>query len=154
MWEVKSIFQISLLPLLFTTLACGWLGGGIVNWTPSLLSWLALFFGGAIRTYGMVGASFFHVSYLVQSVAIITAFLIGLGFVTIGADVDLIFGFMSGMLIAGIAVFVVKSYLAEKQPNTIIFSLVGLLVLFGISLGINLTLSMANLGLLIPHSRV
>ena len=97
----------------------------------------------------MVGASFFHVSYLVQSVAIITAFLIGLGFVTIGADVDLIFGFMSGMLIAGIAVFVVKSYLAEKQPNTIIFSLVGLLVLFGISLGINLTLSMANLGLLI-----
>jgi len=102
----------------------------------------------------MVGASFFHVSYLVQSVAIITAFLIGLGFVTIGADVDLIFGFMSGMLIAGIAVFVVKSYLAEKQPNTIIFSLVGLLVLFGISLGINLTLSMANLGLLIPHSRV
>ena len=145
--KAKSIFQISLLPLLFITLACGWLGGFVVSWTPSMLSWLALFFGWAIGTYGMVGASVSHVNYLVQSVAVITALSIGLGLVAIGADVDLILGFMSWMLIAGMATFVVKSYLVGKYPKKIILWLVGLLVLFGISLGINLTLPTTNISL-------
>jgi hypothetical protein len=145
--EVKSIFKVSLLSLLFTTLACGRLGASVVSWTPSLLSWLALIFGWAIGTYGVVGASFSHVSYLVQSVAIITALSIGLGLVSIGGDVDLILGFMSSIPMAGMAAFVVKSYLTEKQPKVVVFLLVGLLILFGISLGINLTLSMANTGL-------
>ncbi|MFM1843627.1 MAG: hypothetical protein RLZZ490_2370 [Cyanobacteriota bacterium] len=145
--EAKSIFQISLLPLLFIALVCGWLGGFVVSWTPSPLSWLALLGGWAVGAYGMVGASIFHVNYLVQSVAVITALSIGLGLVSMGGDVDLILGFISGLLMVGVGGYVVKSYLLKKYSKSMIFSLVGLSILFGISLGVNLALPQGNFGL-------
>ncbi len=142
--KMKNLIYTSLIMLLCTALVCGWLSGKMVGFTPSITNWLALASGLKIGSFGGYGASFAKINLFVKSVAIMTSITVLGSFLGLGVDVDLIMGFIAGLVVSCTAGIVIKFYVEKNCPRKMAIAIACLTSILGISLGIDLSLSMGN----------
>jgi Protein kinase domain len=142
--KIKNIFYDSLIVLFIIALICGWLSGKMVGFTPNLINWLVFLLGLIIGIIGGYGASFSKTDLFIKAISSITSLIIIIGLFGFGLDVDLIVGFVAGLIVTCTAGMMIKFYL-EKDCSLILSSTLALLTaIFGISCGIYLTISNSN----------
>lgn len=142
--RVKNILYTSLIVLFAVALICGWLSGIMVNFNPNLINWLVFILGLIIGIFGGYGASFSKIDWFVKAVGSMTSLIIIVGFIGLGSDVDLIVGFIAGLIVSCTAGMMIKFYLEKKCPKMTTITLALLTAIFGISFGIDLTFSNGN----------
>ncbi|BAQ65937.1 protein kinase domain-containing protein [Geminocystis sp. NIES-3709] len=147
--KMNNIFYNSLIVLFIVALICGWLSGIMVSFTPDFINWLVFILGLVIGSIGGYGASFSKINWFIKAVASITPLIIIISFVGLGTDVDLIVGFIAGLIITCVAGMMIKFYLEKNTPRIITIILALLTAGFGISFGIDLSFTNNNSFLLL-----
>lgn len=142
--KLKNLLYGSLIILFISALICGWLSGKMVGFTPDLVNWLALILGLIIGSIGGYGASYSKIDWLVKAVGSITSLAIIVGLVGVGSEVDLIVGFIAGLIVSCIAAMMIKFYREKNCPNKIAITLALLTASFGLNLGLDLTFTNSN----------
>lgn len=142
--KIKNLLYGSLIILFISALIGGWLSGKMVGFTPDLINWLALILGLIIGSIGGYGASFSKIDWFVKAVGSITSIAIIVGFVGVGSDVDLIIGFIAGLVVSSTAGMMIKFYREKNCSDKIAVKLALLTASFGLSFGLDLTFTNGN----------
>ncbi len=140
----KNLIYSSLIVLFVIALICGWLSGIMVSFTPNLINWLTFILGLVIGSIGGYGASFSKIDWLVKAVGSTTSLIIIVGLIGLGTDLDLIIGFIEGLVVSCTAGMMIKFYLEKNCSRIITITLAFLTAILGITSGINLTLTSGN----------
>jgi mRNA-degrading endonuclease toxin of MazEF toxin-antitoxin module len=143
--KTQKMLYVSLASLFAIALIGGWLGAVVVGITPELMNWVILILGLAIGSVGGGGAAFSKIDLLQKTIGLIVFLSIGVGLLGMGSDLDIILGFLVGLVVAAVTGTVVKHHIENKfsmQSATMVSILTAGL---GISAGIDLTLKTQNL---------
>lgn len=145
----KNLISSSLIILFIIALICGWLSGIMVGFTPNLINWLTFILGFLIGNIGGYGASFSKINWFVKAVGSMTSLILIVGFMGLGTDLDLIIGFIAGLVVSCMAGMMIKFYLEKNCPKVITITLALLTIILAFSFGINFNFPNGNSFLLL-----
>ncbi|BAQ60295.1 serine/threonine kinase [Geminocystis sp. NIES-3708] len=145
----KNLIYTSLIILFIIASISGWLSGIIVGFTPNLINWLTFILGFLIGNIGGYGASFSKIDWFVKAVGSMTSLIIIVSFIGLGTDLDLIIGFIAGLVISCMAGVMIKFYLEKNFPKIITITLALLTIILAFSFGINFNFPNGNYFLLL-----
>lgn len=140
----KNLIYSSLIVLFVIALICGWLSGIMVSFTPDVINWLTLILGLLIGSIGGYGASFSKIDWFVKAVGSITSLIIIVGLIGLGTDLDLIIGFIAGLVVSCVAGMTIKFYFEKNCPKITTITLAVLTAILGITFGINFNFPNGN----------
>ena len=139
------MLYVSLGLLLVVSLTEGWLGTLFEGIAPGVINWIVLIIGLTIGSVGGGASAFSNIDLFVKTVGLVFALsTLTLFLPALGSDVDVVVGFLIGLVVAAVLGTVFKHHI-EKKFSTGKAVLVSLFTaVLGMSLGVDLTLRFSN----------